>query len=534
MPELNTRLGTYRAYHLAAIVFISSFIAGYDSGVAGGILTYKSFEKNFGYTSGGESRVNSLTVGLGNLGSFVAAALFYPYTNFIGRKYAIMTAAAIFVIGIIIQTVDTHSLGAWYFARFVSGFGQGGMSVVIPMYSAEMTPKEIRGRCGSFYQWMYTWGVFLAYWIDYGVAANPSIVGTDAEWQIPVGLQLVSGSLLFLGSFSLPESVRWLVSKGRVDEAWKSLTWIRGDSGERTVEEFTETQLGLKAEKSATDNFSLRELWLPENRLRFLVGPMMFVFQNTTGSSALAVFGPQYFKLLVGSSGNRDLLLTGLFGAVKVIACTFFIWVLAERFGRRSQLSGGAALMASCMLITAMVAKFVPTQTASGGVSSGGRATVAMIYLDIMIYNCSWGPLPWAYVPEIFPTRIRSLGLGVSMLAHWATTFCFSFATPYMIKSIGAYTFLIFMGFDVAAAIFCFVFVRETRGKDLEKANGTQWEVIEKSLDDASDIGKGDSEAHVAPTHAGEQSAVIDEVHHKTLEIKAAHDTFGSNLKRKS
>lgn len=145
-------------------------------------------------------------------------------------------------------------------------------------------------------------------------------------------------------------------------------------------------QIGLKAETAAKDNFSIRELWQPANRLRFFVGPMLFVFQNTTGSSALAVFGPQYFKLLVGSSGNRNLLLTGLFGAVKVIACSFFIWFLAERFGRRTLLTGGSALMAVCMLITALIVKYIPTESSSGSsVTPAGKATVAMIYLDIMV-----------------------------------------------------------------------------------------------------------------------------------------------------
>jgi hypothetical protein len=195
---------------------------------------------------------------------------------------------------------------------------------------------------------------------------------------------MVSGGLLLLGTLTLPESVRWLLIQDKPDEAWKSLRWIRGDDGERTLAEFTETQVGLDAETAAKDNFSIRELWQPANRLRFFVGPMLFIFQNSTGSSALAVFGPQYFKLLVGSSGNRDLLLTGLFGAVKVVACSFFIWVLAERFGRRSLLTGGSALMAACMLITALIVKYVPTESTTS-VTAAGRATVAMIYLDIMV-----------------------------------------------------------------------------------------------------------------------------------------------------
>lgn len=396
IPKLNTTTGTLRAYQLAAIVFISSFLAGYDSGVAGGILTFSAFEKDFGYGKSGESKVDSLTVGLNQLGSFIAAMLIYPITNKFGRKWSIIGSTAFYVVGAIIQVAPTHTLGAWYVGRFVAGMGMGGLSVVVPIYSAEMTPKEIRGRCGSFYQWLYTWGILLAYWTDYGVEQNTKIAGTDQEWQIPIGLEVAFSGLLLIGAFTLPESTRWLLSHNRSDEAWKSLAWIRGDDGELTHAEFTETKLGLVAERQATDNFSLRELWLPENRLRFIIGPALFVFQNTTGSSALAVFAPEYFKLIVGSTGNRDLLLTGLFGAVKVIACTFFIVVLAERIGRRSALTGGSVAMAVCMLIIGLITKYIPTTSAStGDVTSAGKATVAMIYLDIMIYNCSWGPVPW-------------------------------------------------------------------------------------------------------------------------------------------
>ncbi|KAJ5212130.1 uncharacterized protein N7498_003776 [Penicillium cinerascens] len=470
IPELNTRTGTLRAYHLAAIVFISSFLSAYDSGIAGGILTYKSFEKDFRYPASTESRVSSLTVGLEQLGSFIAATCVYPITNRYGRKVCIIGSTALFVIGVIIQVINTRSLAAWYVGRIVAGLGMGGQSVVIPMYSAEMTPKEIRGRCGSFYQWLYAWGVFLAYWVNYGVSKNKSIVGTSREWQIPVGLQLISGGTLFIGAFTLPESIRWLLTQNRTEDAWKSIVWIRGGETPKTRDEFTETQLGLQAERAEREGFSIRELLEPANQC--------------DGKQCSGCFAPQYFKLIAGSGTNRNMLLSGLFGAVKVIACTFFIWVLAERLSRRMTLVGGAALMAICMLITALIVDYIPTQSATD-VTAAGRATVAMIYLDIMIYNCSWGPMPWAYVPEIFPTRIRALGLAVSMLAHWASSFCFSFASPYMITNVGANTFLIFMGFDVVAAIFCWFFVKETRGKNLEVAAGTEWEAAERSsLDD--------------------------------------------------
>ena len=216
------------------------------------------------------------------------------------------------------------------------------------------------------------------------MAQNPSIAGTSHEWQIPVALQLISGGILLIATLTLPESIRWLLAQNRTEDAWKAITWVRGGDTPKTHEEFTETQLGLQAERAEKENFSYRELLEPANRLRFIVGPALFIFQNATGSSALAVFAPQYFKLIAGSDANRNMLLTGLFGAVKVIACTFFIWLLAERISRRMTLVSGSALMAVCMLITALIVDYVPTQSATN-VTPAGRATVAMIYLDIMV-----------------------------------------------------------------------------------------------------------------------------------------------------
>lgn len=314
-PEYNSRLGTFRAYHLAGIIFISSFMSGYDSGVAGGVLTMKPFQSEYHYTAKQKNTVNSLTVGLSQLGSFVTCFFVWPLANKFGRKKVILAGAAIFMIGAIIQTITTRSLAAWYVGRFVSGIGQGFLSVVVPMYSSEMTPKEIRGRCGSYYQWMYTWGVLLSYWvcatscrsspdpfirkanvhqIDYGVAQGG--LKTNSEWQIPIGLQLMSSGLLFLGMFTLPESTRWLLTQNRSEDAWKALTWIRGDSGDKTTAEFNDFKIGLQAEAVAKVDFSIRELWDSRNRLRFFLGAMLFTFQNTTGSSALAVFAPQFFS----------------------------------------------------------------------------------------------------------------------------------------------------------------------------------------------------------------------------------------------
>lgn len=120
--------------------------------------------------------------------------------------------------------------------------------------------------------------------------------------------------------------------------------------------------------------------------------------QQATGATAFAYFGPQYFKLLVGP-GRRNLLLTGIFGAVKVAACGFFVIFLADRVGRRKVLVAGAAFMAVCQITTAAVVKNIPPP-ADNAVTSSGIATVALIYMFVIAYNFSWGPMPWPYISE--------------------------------------------------------------------------------------------------------------------------------------
>lgn len=122
------------------------------------------------------------------------------------------------------------------------------------------------------------------------------------------------------------------------------------------------------------------------------------------------------------------------------------------------------------------------------------------------------------------------------MLVHWATSFCFSFASPYMIDSIAGNSFLIFMGFDIVAAVFCWFFVQETRGKNLEAAAGTAWEIAERNAgksDGGSESEKGESferRGSALLHQAGKEGVLVDEARGKEVEVVAVHDTFGDGL----
>jgi MFS family permease len=223
----------------------------------GGVLTLSSYRRDFRFDDRTAASVSSLAIGLQQFGGFTACFAIWPITRKFGRKPAIAIGSLIFVIGAMVQTLNTHSTSIFFAGRFIAGVGLGGVSVVVPMFSAEMTPKQMRGQIGSFYQLMFTIGIFTSYWIDWVVAKD--VPDTQSrQWQIPVGLQMLFASLLGLGTMTLKESTRWLTMQGRHAEAWESLTWIRASDDEDVQLEMEEIKLGVEAEARAKEGFKFR------------------------------------------------------------------------------------------------------------------------------------------------------------------------------------------------------------------------------------------------------------------------------------
>ncbi|KAF8190642.1 general substrate transporter [Mycena galopus ATCC 62051] len=461
----RTTLGDFRAYWLGTVACIGGFLFGYDSGLMGAIITFESFQSDFRYGTHSATRTNSLVIGIQQAGAFVGCWAIWPIAARWGRRRAIMVCSAVFTLGAVIQTINSHSLGVFYFGRVVAGLGLGGSSVIISMFSSENAPKEIRGRLGSFFQLQYAFGIFTAYWVDYAVA---NLIGpVTRQWQIPVALQIVPAALLGLGMLTVTESVRWLAQKGRHEEAWESLKWIRADDSEETRAELKEIQVALAEEQSARSGFRYAELLERDNFKRLSIGVIIFLCQQSVGATALAYYGPQFFKLLVGG-GPSNLLLTAIFGAVKIVACGTFVLFFSERIGRKAALIGGGIFMSVCMIMITILTKVDPPP--GGGIVTGsGIATVLLIYADIMAYNFSWGPLPWPIVGEIFPSRIKEIGIATGVGSQWLWNFMYSFSVSYMMAAMKTYIFLFFGIADIFVVLFTVFVLKETRGLSLEE-----------------------------------------------------------------
>lgn len=168
--------------------------------------------------------------------AFFSCFFAWPFTARFGRRWSLVLSAMVFNVGAAIQLIPNRGLAPWYAGRVISGVGVGLATVIIPMYSAEMAPKRIRGSLGSMFQFFFTLGVMTSYWIDYAVAEH--VQSSTRQWQIPVGLQLVPGGLLALGMLYPKESARWLAKMERVDDAMASLVWVRGGESPEVQEEY--------------------------------------------------------------------------------------------------------------------------------------------------------------------------------------------------------------------------------------------------------------------------------------------------------
>ncbi|KAK7182315.1 hypothetical protein DPSP01_002382 [Paraphaeosphaeria sporulosa] len=483
---MSKGLGLFRAVYLVALCCVGSFLFAYDTGIVGGILTFPSFQRDFRYTNKQRASVGSNSTSLLQAGAFFSCFFIWPFTAKFGRRWSLILASCIFNIGAVVQTINTHSLAAFYVARTVSGVGVGMATVIVPMYSAEMAPKNIRGMLGSMFQFFFTMGVMTSYWVDYAVAKHISD-DSSVQWQLPVGLQLVPGSILGLGMLLTKESTRWLAKKGRHEEAMQSLVWVRGGDTHEVQEEFAEIMSSIEEENRVIEGVTWKELLQPVNRYRIFLIIALQIGVQLTGNTSLAYYAPQIFSLV--GAGQNKLLLTGFFGFVKVIACLFFLLFLVERIGRRGSLLLGAGFMGTYMLIVAVLTvTFPPNPTA--GLTSPSIASLTMIYLEAMSYNISWGPVPWVYMGEILTGRTREAGIAIGTATQWLFNFAFSQATPHAVTNLGWKTFVMFAVFNYALIVFVWFCISETKGKSLEEMNelfskkfGVQKQDTEENID---------------------------------------------------
>jgi sugar porter (SP) family MFS transporter len=530
----------FRVFRIAAFACIGGVLYGYNQGMFSGVLAMPAFGKHMGDYVVNPTKKGWLTAIL-ELGAWLGTLLSGFLAEVLSRKYGVIVACTVFILGVIIQatavTVGPNSILA---GRFITGMGVGSLAMIIPIYNSEVAPPEVRGALVATQQLAITFGIMVSFWIDYGTnyIGGTGDGQTDAAWLVPTCLQLAPALLLLVGMIFMPFSPRWLVHHGREEEARKVLADLRGlDADHELIEiEFLEIKAQSLFEKrsiaemfpqlrepTAWNTFKLqfvaiRKLFQTKAMFkRVIVASVTMFFQQWTGINAVLYYAPFIFEQLGLDLNTTSLLATGVVGIVMFIATIpAVLWI--DKLGRKPVLTIGAIGMATCHIIIAvLVAKNIDNWADH---QAAGWAAVCMVWLFVIHFGYSWGPCAWIIVAEIWPLSTRPYGVALGASSNWMNNFIVGQVTPDMLTGIPYGTYILFGLLTYLGAAFIWFVVPETKRLTLEEmdvvfgSEGTAAADFERMEEINNEIGlaqilRGDNGVTVASgSDAGEKTKI--------------------------
>jgi SP family sugar:H+ symporter-like MFS transporter len=464
--QVRTSVNSALIGAIVAVATIGGLLFGYDSGAVNG--TQQGLTEEFGLTSAGLGfTVGSLLLGCA-AGAFFAGRL----ADVIGRRTVMILAALLFVVGALVQGwTDVHLL--FLIARFSGGMAVGAASVLSPLYISEVAPANIRGRLSTVQQVMIITGLTAAFLVNYCLAQSAGgslgdVAGISA-WRWMYLAQAVPAVVFLVCLFFIPESPRYLVSKGRSEDARRVLTSLFGPAeADRKVAE-------IEASFSKDHRPSFRDVAAPGTVFRPIVwaGIMLATFQQFVGINIIFYYGETLWRL-AGISEEVALERNIISGLVSIAAVLAALAVI-DKIGRKPLLLIGSAGMAVTLGAMTWAFSGAATDAAGNLVLSETAGYVALVAanLYVIFFNFSWGPVMWVMLGEMFPNQMRGSALAVAGLAQWGSNYLVVQSFPAMADGIGlAGTYALY---TVAAVISIFLvrsFIQETKGKELEEMQG--------------------------------------------------------------
>lgn len=461
-PSANMGLVTA----IVAVATIGGLLFGYDSGAVNG--TQEGLKSAFALSDAALGfTVGSLLLGCA-AGAFLAGWL----ADRMGRRNVMMLSALLFLIGALVQGF-ADSQTVFVAARIMGGMAVGAASVLSPAYIAEVAPASIRGRMTTMQQIMIITGLTSAFVINYflaksaGQSTNP-LWGDIPAWRWMYLMQAVPAAVFLIALMFIPESPRYLVSKGRLDDAVAVLGRLFGaDGAEAKVAE-------IRASFAADHRPRLADVTAPGTVFKPIVwaGLLLAVFQQLVGINVIFYYGATLWQM-AGFTEDQALQINIVSGAVSIGIC-FITAAVIDRIGRKPLLLIGSAGMAATLF--AMVYAFASGTLGADGqlqlTPSGGWIALVAANLYVMFFNVSWGPVMWVMLGEMFPNQIRGSALAVCGLAQWGANYVIAQTFPMMAawSLAGSYTF-----YAVCALVSFFLvraFIGETAGKELEEMQG--------------------------------------------------------------
>jgi sugar porter (SP) family MFS transporter len=442
--------------YLAAIfAALGGLLFGYDTGVISGAELF--FRNEFTLSTFALEVIVSGVLAGAAVGALVGGRL----ADLFGRRKLLIATAAIFAVGAILCAAASSPLVLGV-GRIIVGFGIGLSSSGVPVYISEVAPADARGWQVSLFQLAITVGILLAYLVDYAFAR---IQG----WRWMFGLAVVPAAIFGAGMFFLPESPRWLLRRGERETARAMLARIRG-----TADIDAELREIEQSVTKAPESGRFADLFAKSLRPALIVGIGLAIFQQITGINTVIYYAPLIIQTAGISSASGAILATAGIGAVNVVMTIFSMWLI-DRKGRRPLLLAGIAGMAVTLGLLGVVFH-VSHQSA-------GMAWLAVISMMAYVgsFAISLGPIFWLLISEIYPLKIRNSAEGLAATFNWGANLLVTLTFLTLVEMLGpSLTFWVYGLCAIAAGLFSYYFVPETKGRTLEE--------IEESLHSKSRV----------------------------------------------
>lgn len=426
--------------YILRISFISAlggYLFGFDFAVISGALPF--LQKQFMLDAYWEGfATGSLALGA-MLGCLFAGKMADKY----GRRSGLLIAAAVFAVSSLLMAFSP-TRDIFIVARFAAGIGVGMASMLSPMYIAEVSPAQVRGRMVAINQLTVVLGILLTNIINY-LLRN---VDGDNAWRWMFGLGFVPAGLFLAGAYFLPESPRWLVGVNRAGEAKKVLEKI----GDHLYVEESLHQIKGSLNGIVKTNYSaiFSKLFFPA----VIVGIGLAVFQQWCGSNVIFNYAPKIFAS-IGASQDDQLMQTVFIGGINLVF-TVLAMLLVDKVGRKPLMLVGAGGLAVLYVVIAQLL-FIRSSLVSW-----------FMLTSIGIYAMSLAPVTWVLITEIFPTKIRSAAISAATICLWAAYFLLVFTFPPLFEKLKDNTFYIYAAICALGFVFVLFKVKETKGKSLE------------------------------------------------------------------
>jgi SP family galactose:H+ symporter-like MFS transporter len=429
-------------YVAAALSALGGLLFGYDTGVISGAILF--IRQDFALSDFTVEIVVSAVL----LGALLGAAVGGDLADRFGRRKLIILAAVIFAVAAI-GTAVVPSVLFLILGRILVGVAIGIASIIAPLYISEVAPPDLRGSLVSLNQLAITVGIVVSYLVDFSLS---DIQG----WRYMLALAAVPAAVLGVGMLPLPDTPRWLVKHNQVGKARDVLKRIRGDAD--VEDELNEIQTSLQKQASGR-----RELFNPLVKPALMIGVALAVFQQVTGINTVIYYAPTIFQFAGFVSVASAIFATVGVGIVNVIMTVVAV-LLMDRVGRRPLLLVGLAGMVFSLGLLGFTF-YLP-----GLGSSVGVLSVVSLMLYVGAFAIGLGPVFWLLISEIYPLKVRGLGMGIASEANWGSNLIVTLTFLTLVQAIGkpgAFWFYALLG--VGAWIFVYLLIPETKGRTLEE-----------------------------------------------------------------